>query len=66
LGGKAEGLQLRAFLKNEATDLIENKGSALGGVRNEATVGERRKSAGGKHRGIVARHEKVDPVKTSR
>jgi len=25
------------LLKNEATDLIENKGSALGGIRNEAT-----------------------------
>ena len=27
-------------MKNEATDLYENKGSALARIRNEATVGE--------------------------
>jgi hypothetical protein len=32
----AEG---RSLLKNEATDLLDNKGSALGEIRNEATVG---------------------------
>jgi len=26
------------FSKNEATDLLDNKGSALDGIRNEATV----------------------------
>jgi len=35
----AESYKLRAFLKNEATDLIDNKGLALAGIRNEATVG---------------------------
>ena len=30
-------LKSRKFLKNEATDLIDNKGSALGRARNEAT-----------------------------
>jgi len=30
----------RERLKNEVTDLIDNKGSALGGMRNEPTVGE--------------------------
>ena len=29
------------FLKNEATDLIENKGSAADEMRNEATAGTR-------------------------
>jgi len=28
------------FLKNEATDLLDNKGSELGGMRNEATGGK--------------------------
>jgi len=31
---------LRAFLKNEATDLYENKGSALAKIGNEATEGK--------------------------
>ena len=35
---RADGWRLRAFLKNEATDLIENKGSRPRKVRNEATV----------------------------
>ncbi len=34
----AESCKRRAFLKNEATDLLDNKGSALGEIRNEATV----------------------------
>jgi hypothetical protein len=29
-----------SFSKNEATDLIDNKGSALEGMSNEPTVGE--------------------------
>jgi len=34
-------------LKNEATDLVENKGSAFDGIRNEATVeGSRQKAVG--------------------
>jgi len=38
--GKLAGWRLKAvsFLKNEATDLIENKGSGGGKIRNEATV----------------------------
>jgi len=36
-----------AILKNEATDLIDNKGLALDRIRNEATDG-RRKSVGGR------------------
>jgi len=31
--------QRRSFLKNEATDLLDNKGSALDKIGNEATVG---------------------------
>ncbi len=31
-------LKAESFLKNEATELIDNKGSALGELRNEATV----------------------------
>jgi hypothetical protein len=27
------------FLKNKATDLLDNKGSAFAGIRNKATVG---------------------------
>jgi len=42
-------------LKNEATDLIDNKGPALGKIRNEATVlgqeGGRREAEGGGRRG---------------
>ncbi len=30
-------LKAGIFLKNEATDLLDNKGPALGGMRNEAT-----------------------------
>jgi len=30
----------REFFKNEATDLIDNKRLDVGGIRNEATVGE--------------------------
>ena len=29
-------LKAESFFKNEATDLIENKGSAFGRIRNEA------------------------------
>jgi hypothetical protein len=29
------------FSKNEATDLLDNKGSGLGAIRNEATIGGR-------------------------
>jgi len=36
--GQADAAAERGFLKNEATDLIDNKGSALTGIRNEATV----------------------------
>ena len=36
-----------AFLKNEATDLLENKGSALAKIGNEATVEGSRRSAVG-------------------
>jgi len=37
---QADGRWLKpeTFLKNEATDLFENKGSALVEIRNEATV----------------------------
>jgi len=43
----ADGLKAECFLKNEATDLIENKGSAFDTIRNEATVwGSRRKAEG--------------------
>ena len=38
------------FLKNEATDLLDNKGSALGKIRNEATVGARRRGSDPKTR----------------
>jgi len=34
----ADRLKPESFLKNEATDLHENKGSACAKVRNEATV----------------------------
>jgi len=37
MAGKAE-----SFFKNEATDLLDNKGSGLGKNRNEATVGARK------------------------
>jgi len=35
----AESCELRALLKNEATDMLDTKGSALGRIRNEATAG---------------------------
>jgi len=40
---QADWLTVKAesFLKNEATDLLENKGPRLGEVRNEATVRNR-------------------------
>jgi len=31
-------LKTDSFLKNEATDLLDNKGSALRRIRNEATI----------------------------
>jgi len=38
----ADRRKSRAFFKNEATDLLDNNRSALGRIRNEATVwGER-------------------------
>ena len=34
-----KGSENRELLKNEATDLLDNKGSVLDRIRNEATVG---------------------------
>jgi len=42
----AESCKLKAFLKNEATDLLDNKGSALREIGNEATVLARRRVEG--------------------
>jgi hypothetical protein len=36
----------QTFSKNEATDLLDNKGSTLGGIRNEPTVDGRRQESG--------------------
>ncbi|MGO9273916.1 MAG: hypothetical protein ACLQOO_27355 [Terriglobia bacterium] len=38
-------------MKNEATDLHDNKGSAIDGIRNEATVGNQ-KAAGGRQKAV--------------
>ena len=65
----ADGGKLRAFLKNEATDLHENKGPSLGTNRNEATVesgrqlaeGSRQKAprpSGGRGRSRAAREDR--------
>jgi hypothetical protein len=43
----------RAFLKNEATDSLENKGPGCGKVRNEATVGGERKASVGSRQWAV-------------
>jgi len=40
-------LMAESFLKNEATDLIDNKGLPLAGIRNEATVGGPKAVGGG-------------------
>jgi len=37
-GTENDGLITENILKNEATELIDNKGSALGEIGNEATV----------------------------
>jgi len=44
--GNAEGRELKteSFLKNEATDLYENKGSAVAKIGNEATKTRRQSS----------------------
>jgi len=45
-------LRLFNFLKNEATDLYENKGPALAKIGNEATGESSKQSAEGSRRGM--------------
>jgi hypothetical protein len=48
-----------SFLKNEATDLIDNKGSPPGGIRNEPTSGGE-KGVGSRQKAVNKRRQADD------